>query len=111
MSDSVRRTGYVPMRAPHGDLERITAGVDRVVAVLARRRAIAAGMDPGTAVDVADSEAQERRLVRSVPCPWGPCRAQVGRPCTRLGGVPLRGDRVHDLRKQAALGAGSFSHA
>lgn len=98
-----RRHAETQREAPPLDPELIRSGVDRVFAALAEKRALAAGVDPETAVDVADSEAQSRRLVRSVVCPWPPCRADVGKPCVGPKGLPLRGDAVHDSRRQLAI--------
>ena len=91
--------------------ERIRSGIDRVFAALAERKALAAGLDPETAVDVADSEAQSRRLMQSVRCPWEPCAAQPGRPCTGSKGLPLSRGAVHDSRKLVALDEAGFSSA
>jgi hypothetical protein len=106
-----RRHAEERREAPPVDVELIRSGVDRVFAALAARKALAAGLDAETAVDVADSEAQSRRLMRSVPCPWEPCRAPVTRPCVGPRGVPLSGDQVHDLRRQSALDTAASSHA
>lgn len=95
---------------PPVNLELIRSGVDRVFAALAEKRAIAAGLDRETAVDVADSEAQSRRLMRSVRCPWPDCRADAGKPCTSTRG-PLSLDRVHDSRRQLALDGVPFDPA
>lgn len=92
------------------DPELIRTGIDRVFAALAERRAISAGLDPETAIDVADSEAQSRRLMRSVPCPWPPCRAAETKPCVGPKGVPLRNEQVHDGRRQAVLNSATISH-
>jgi hypothetical protein len=104
-----RRHAEVDRPAEPFDAERIHRGVDLAFAELARRKAIRSGVDPDTAMDVADSEAQSRRLLRSVRCPWEPCQAGLGRPCTRHGGVELAGDRVHDSRRQLVRHGGVSS--
>lgn len=80
----------------------ITAGVDRAVAALAQRKAIRAGEDPGTALEIAEGEAGARRALRSVACPH--CRAKPGQPCTGPRGEPLTKTEAHDARIQAAMG-------
>jgi hypothetical protein len=80
----------------------ITAGVDRAVAALAAKKAIKAGEDPGTALEIAEGEAGARRAVRSVPCPH--CLARPGQPCTGPRGTPLTKAEAHDSRIQAAMG-------
>ncbi|MBP2331261.1 hypothetical protein JOF56_011646 [Kibdelosporangium banguiense] len=82
--------------------DEIHAGVDRVLAALAERKAITAGEDPATAADIAEGETARRRLVQSVACTWPPCKASVGSPCVGPRGVPLSRGRAHEAREAAA---------
>lgn len=80
----------------------ITAGVDRAMAALAAKKAIKAGEDPGTALEIAEGDAGARRALRAVACPH--CRARPGEPCTGPRGTPLVKTEAHDSRIQAATG-------
>lgn len=84
------------------DPDVIHAGIDRVVAALAERKAIGAGEDPDTAAELAEGEAGARRLVRSKPCTH--CGALAGMPCTGPNGKPLTKTEAHDVRVRAAMG-------
>lgn len=90
---------------PPFDPDKIHAGVDRAIAALAERKAIAAGTDPGEAADIAEGEAGARRMVLSVPCTWPPCKAAVGSPCVGPDGSPLKKAAAHECREKAALAA------
>ncbi|ALG07638.1 hypothetical protein [Kibdelosporangium phytohabitans] len=104
-----RRYPPATRQRPEFNPERIHAGVDRVFAALAARKAIGAGEDPDLAQDIADGETARRRLMHAVRCEWPPCRAGEGKPCTGPRGLPLSGGRVHDVREQAALAASGSS--
>lgn len=91
------------------DPVRIRSGIDEVVAALAERRAVRAGVDPEEAMDEAGSRAAERRLVQSVVCPWAPCSAVVGAPCVDRRGRSLRQAVAHGSRVELALGASGIS--
>lgn len=82
------------------DPELIHAGVDRVIAALRQRRAIAAGEEPEMAVAIAEGEAVVRRDYRSRRC--GHCQALEGQPCVDHRGRPLTKSAAHDARIQAA---------
>ena len=69
--------------------------------LFARMCAERRGEDP----EQAEAEAAAARLFAKVQCPWKPCRAQVGQPCTGYGGKPLRHQPAHDARIEAALKA------
>jgi hypothetical protein len=97
-----RRYAAVDRDRPPVKPEQITAGVDRVMTELARRKAIASGEDPDTALEIAEGNAGARRMVRSVRCTH--CGAQPGQPCTGPRGVPLTKTEAHDSRVRAAMG-------
>jgi hypothetical protein len=97
-----RRYAAVDRDRPPVDPATITAGVDRAVAELAATKAIRAGEDPGTALEIAEGDAGARRALRSVACPH--CRARPGEPCTGPRGTPLVKTEAHDSRIQAATG-------
>lgn len=88
--------------APPVEPETIHAGIDRVYAALARKRAITAGEDPETAMDIAESQAVSRRLERSVACPH--CTAGITQPCVNHRGQPLTKTAAHESRLDAAMG-------
>lgn len=79
---------------------QIHAGVDRALAALVERKALASGEDVETAAAIAEGETAVRRLYRSVPCPV--CQAEVGRPCVTWKGVPLTKSPAHPSRVEAA---------
>ena len=80
--------------APPVDPTRIAAGVTLTRTALS----VAKDVDP----DVAEGDAEARRLVRSVACPH--CQARPGLPCTGPRGNPLTKVEAHDSRVQAAMG-------
>ncbi len=74
---------------------------DEAIANQRRLKAIAEGVGTGAPV------ARQRKtpdLELSVRCPWGPCRADVGRVCVGHDGKPLRKTKYHPSRTDAANG-------
>lgn len=93
---------------PSFDPDRIHAGVDRVMAALAERKAIDRGADPSDASDVGQGEAGARRLVLSVSCPV--CSAREGERCVvPATGRQLRQRLAHPGREQEASGRAGVS--
>lgn len=76
--------------------DQIHAGVGRVFAALAERKAIKSGEDPEMAIDIADGETSVRRDYRSRRC--GHCGASPGLPCVDHRGKPLTMSLAHDCR-------------
>lgn len=97
-----RRYAAVDRDRPPVNPEAIAAGVDHAMAELAARKAIRAGEDPSTALEIAEGDAGARRALRSVACPH--CRARPGQPCTGPRGNALTKTEAHDSRIQAAMG-------
>lgn len=97
-----RRYAAVDRDRPPVNPEAIAAGVDQAMAALAARKAIRAGEDPSTALEIAAGDAGARRALRSVACPH--CRARPGQPCIGPRGNPLTKTEAHDSRIQAAMG-------
>lgn len=89
---------------PTFDPDRIHAGVDKVLAAFAERKAITAGADPTEVEGVGEGEAGARRIVHSVRCPHPTCHADVGQRCTGSGGRPLTKTLAHPARVTAAYG-------
>lgn len=83
------------------DPELIHAGVDKAIAALASKKAIGSGVDPMEAADSAESETEDRRMARSVRCPYPPCGAGIGMACTGPGGKPLTKTLAHQSRLDA----------
>ena len=81
--------------------DRIHAGVDKAIAALAGRKAIAAGADAAEAADEAEGESALRRAIRSVTCPY--CHADAGMPCVGSNGQPLMKTPAHPARMDAAV--------
>lgn len=93
-----RRYAYEIERKPVVP-EQIHAGVDRVFAALAERKALAAGEDPDMALDIAEGETAVRREYRARKC--GHCGAEPGQPCVDHRGRPLTKSPAHDSRMAA----------
>ncbi|GLW91809.1 hypothetical protein [Actinokineospora globicatena] len=94
--------------APRG---MIGAAAREAAAVLAeeaatRGMALWTHLRTGLELEAAVCEVEARRLVTSVPCPWEPCRAGVGQPCTDWKGRPLAktAGGAHAGRVQAVIG-------
>lgn len=85
---------------PRQSDEQIHAGVDRVIAALAERKAIGRGEDREMAVAIAEGDTAARREYLSRPCPF--CKAVAGARCTNGRGEPLKKSPAHDARLQAA---------
>lgn len=82
--------------------ERIHAGVDKVVAVLIERKALAAGQEPQAAARVTKEKTTERRTYLSRRCKH--CGAAPGQACTDHRGQPLKKSPAHDCRVRAIEG-------
>jgi hypothetical protein len=90
-----------------GDVEWLKAagadGMERVVAALARHKAVKAGEDPDMAADIAEGEAATRRMMLAVRCSW--CKAKPGAACVDYKRRPLTKTLVHPSRREAAEAA------
>lgn len=85
---------------PRQSADEIHAGVDRVMATWAARKALAGGEDADMAVAIAEGETAARREYLSRPCPF--CNAMAGARCTNGRGEPLTKSPAHDARLNAA---------
>lgn len=96
-----RRYTTDPRDRAEFNADRIHTGVDKAIAALAGRKAIAAGADAVEAADEAEGESALRRSIRSVPCPY--CLADAGMPCVGANGQPLMKTPAHPARMDAAV--------